>query len=166
MNGYNHPSPSYHYVKPVVDRSPDHHCIEALSITNAKFNAGRTFEFEDDLEFCPVVSDELIQRVNYLSPYNDAVTNPPNNSTLDCYTLHSSQPYYLESPYLGSPVTRQADLRMSGRRVDGRVDYGSYRMEFAGQTSSPGPQGSPLRYLGRLNGESTAVPTGSTYYGW
>jgi hypothetical protein len=156
MSYYSRPSPNYPYVRPVESVSSqaavNDQYLEALSITNAKFNASRTFEFEDDVEFCPVLSDEMIQyskmTAGSASHFNDFQTTPPHmDHNFQGYQQIPSQghpnPYYL-----GSPVSRQAEVRVNGgRRVATGSEYG--RMERLDRTSSPGPgsQGSPLRYV-------------------
>lgn len=164
MSYYNQVSPNYSYAQPVEmsnSRPTTDQYQEALSITNAKFNASRTFEFEDDVEFCPVLSEEIIQYAKMttfpVSPFNDNQTTPSSVSSSSSHFEHNyhsgfhlrtSQGPAVSSPmyYMGSPVSRQYDSSVGGGSKRIRSDYSKIELDYSGSSSGPGSQELPLQY--------------------
>lgn len=99
----NYPATPATYNQPQqVYSSPE---LENIYITNfqAKFNASRAFEFEDDLEFCPALTEEeitthhnnrLAEAAYYVSPQQQNATTPPHGYSPSSYGM-------------GSPVSRR-----------------------------------------------------------
>lgn len=105
-----------------------------------KFDAGRAFDFEDDAEFCPVLSDEEIQFTRLAmnsnhssgnqspvsnspySPYSNTTT-PPHSSTN--MTLTNSHDMNMNNYYqhMGSPVSRHSQLQQNPRGLVTRPSF-------------------------------------------
>lgn len=92
-----------------------------LNNFQAKFNAGRAFEFEDDIEFCPVITEQEISlhhSYRMASYYSSPNTTPPHNGGYDA-----------TDAYLGSPVPRRSTaqpLQIVDPVTGGRVASPSY----------------------------------------
>uniref|UniRef100_A0A060SXJ0 ARAD1A13464p n=1 Tax=Blastobotrys adeninivorans TaxID=409370 RepID=A0A060SXJ0_BLAAD len=88
------------------------------------FNAGRSFEFEDDVEFCPALTEEQIASTlnqahmnGYMgSPYMSSPTNGVVRPAQGTPVSMDPQMYY-SNAHTGSPVAR-------GRRVEVMDPYG------------------------------------------
>jgi hypothetical protein len=72
------------------------------SPTLARFNAGRTFDVEDDVEFCPVLTEDDIQLLRYRRQPGYSSPSPVPVAAQTTPPPHSSSPSY----YSGSPVGR------------------------------------------------------------
>ncbi|CAN6674936.1 hypothetical protein TRVA0_073S00232 [Trichomonascus vanleenenianus] len=153
-------------VSPVHETSTLYH--QQLNVSKVKFNAGRSFDFEDDVEFCPALSEEEINYARTIygssSPYSyssgmsSASSTPPHSATTNVndMMLMNSNAYYL-----GSPVSRNASLN--------GVSRGSARRERAleiidpvtgGRVTSPVMTASPVRY------NATSSSSTAAYYAY
>ncbi|KAK9459937.1 uncharacterized protein V1516DRAFT_467999 [Lipomyces oligophaga] len=77
--------------------------ISSLHQSRARFDAGRVFDVEDDLEFCPTLSEEEIQSATPYSSDRSSTSGSPESSPLQHQIRPASMIYGQVSPGV-SPV--------------------------------------------------------------
>ncbi|KAK9382084.1 uncharacterized protein V2V93DRAFT_171677 [Kockiozyma suomiensis] len=97
---------SYHH----YSQQPMLNSLSNLNQTRAKFDAGRAFDLEDDLEFCPsLLSEEELQSATSYSSDHSSTSGSPESSPL--------QSQIRPSPMLGQLSPGMSPGRPSANRT-------------------------------------------------